>query len=531
MSEQFLYEKKIKSCPELNIWSAFPAIYNFGMSALGYMSIFQRLDEQENYFVERIFTDTKETYLSVNDVDVMTFSMSFELDFLSIFKIFEKYNIPFKSKDRDENHPLIFVGGPVVSSNPEPFCEFFDVIMVGDGENIVDLFEIIRENKNASRKELLNELDKTGQLYIPSHTNYNEKTRKVTKDGECFEIKKISAPLESCVATPILTEDSYFSNTHIIELVRGCPQRCGFCLASYLNLPVRFAKFEQIIESIELGLKYTNKIAFLGALISAHPRFNDICDYVYQKIQNGEEIELSVSSLRADSISPEVVQTLVAAGQKHSTIAIEAGSDRLRKVINKNLTEEQIFKTVKIAKENGLKGLKIYAMIGLPTETQEDIDEMINLASKLKKEFKGFELTFSFASFVPKANTPFQYCAREESKSLEKKYEYIKKQFHKIGVQARLSSVKWDYIQALLSRGDRRLCDYLIRVYNDKGNLGSFKQIYKEMNKQGLLPESDYYALREISFEENNPWDFIRAFVSKEDLIKENKRLLVENGR
>jgi len=202
----------------------------------------------------------------------------------------------------------------------------------------------------------------------------------------------------------------------------------------------------------------------------------------------------------------------------------------LRKVINKNLTEEQIFKTVKIAKENGLKGLKIYAMIGLPTETQEDIDEMINLASKLKKEFKGFELTFSFASFVPKANTPFQYCAREESKSLEKKYEYIKKQFHKIGVQARLSSVKWDYIQALLSRGDRRLCDYLIRVYNDKGNLGSFKQIYKEMNKQGLLPESDYYALREISFEENNPWDFIRAFVSKEDLIKENKRLL-ENGR
>ncbi len=530
MNEQFLYEKKVKTCAELNIWSAFPAVYNFGMSALGYMSIFRRLDEQESYFVERIFTDTKDTQLSINDVDVLTFSMSFELDFLSIFKIFEKYNIPFKSKDRDENHPLIFVGGPVVSSNPEPFCEFFDVIMIGDGENIVDLFEIIKANKNSPRNNLLKELDKTGQLYIPALTNYDEKTRKVTKDGETFEIRKISSKLENCVATPILTEDSYFSNTHIIELVRGCPQRCGFCLASYLNLPVRFAKYEQIIESIDLGLKYTNKIAFLGALISAHPKFSDICDYVYKKIQNGEEIELSVSSLRADSISPEVVKTLVAAGQKHSTIAIEAGSDRLRKVINKNLTEEQIFKTVKIAKENGLKGLKIYAMIGLPTETQEDIDEMINLASKLKKEFKGFEFTFSFASFVPKANTPFQFCAREDSKSLEKKYEYIKKQFHKIGVQVRLSSVKWDYIQALLSRGDRRLCDYLINVYNDKGNLGSFKQVYKGMNKQGLLPDWDYFALREIPFEENNPWDFINAFVSKEDLIKENKRLL-ENGR
>ena len=220
------------------------------------------------------------------------------------------------------------------------------------------MFEIIRKYKNTSRKELLLELDKTEKVYIPQFTEYDEKTHKVTKNGKDFEIKKISATIENCISTPILTEDSYFSNTHIIELVRGCPQRCGFCLASYLNLPVRFAKYEQIIESIELGLKYTNKIAFLGALISAHPRFNDICDYVYQKIQNGEEIELSVSSLRADSISADVVKTLVSAGQKHSTIAIEAGSDRLRKIINKNLTEEQIFKTVKIAKENGLKGLK-----------------------------------------------------------------------------------------------------------------------------------------------------------------------------
>ena len=527
MSEQYLYEQKIKSDVELNIWSAFPAIYNFGMAALGYLSIFKRLDEQPHYFVERVFADTEDTQLKSQDVDVMTFSMSFELNFLTIFKMLEKYNIPLKSKDRDENHPLIIVGGPVVSTNPEPFCEFFDVIIIGDGEDIVDLFEILNQNKTLSRLDLLKKLDETGLVYIPQFTQYDSKERKVTKNGEDFEIKKISAPLANCVSTPILTEKSYFSNTHVIELVRGCPQKCGFCLASYLNLPVRFAKYEQIIESIDLGLKYTNKIAFLGALISAHPRFDDICNYVYQKIQAGEDIELSVSSLRADSISPQVVQTLVAAGQKHSTIAIEAGSDRLRKVINKNLTEEQIFRTVQIAKDNGLKGLKIYAMIGLPTETQEDIDEMISLASRLKKEFKGFDFTFSFSTFVPKANTPFQFCKREESKSLEKKFEYIKKQFHKIGVQVRLSSVKWDYIQAILSRGDRLLCDYLLAVYNDVGNLGSFKKMYKEMHKNGLLPPDEYYALREISFEENNPWDYIKTFTSKEDLIKENKRLLV----
>lgn len=530
--EKFLYQHTIKEDTDFNIWTTFPGIYNFGMSSLGYMSIFKTLDLQDNYFVERIFADTDphNTQLSTNEVDIMSFSMSFEIDFLTIFKIMEKFNIPLKSKDRTEEHPIIFVGGPVVTANPEPFCEFFDVVMIGDGENIVDLMECLRTNKDLPKLERLKKLDELGIVYVPAFTEYDTKTKKVTKNGQEFEIKKICSNLPQCVTTPILTENSYFSNTYIIELVRGCPQKCGFCLASYLNLPIRFASYEQIIENIDFGLQHTNKIAFLGALISSHPRFDDICKYIYDKIQNGENIELSVSSLRADSISPQVVQTLVAAGQKHTTIAIEAGSDRLRKIINKNLTEEQIFETVKIAKENGLKGLKIYAMIGLPTETQKDIKEMVELAKKLKKEFKGFDLTFSFASFVPKAHTPFEFCEREDTKKLEKKYEYIKKQFHSLGIKARCSSVKWDYIQALFSRGDRRLNEYAERVYHDVGNLGSFKQIYKEMKKQKLLPDGDYFARREISFEETNPWDFIKTFTAKEDLIKENKRLLGKNG-
>lgn len=532
MDEKFLYEKKVKTNPDFNIWSAFPGIYNFGMSSLGFLSIFKKLDLQENYFVERLFADSEpqKMLLNVKDVDVLCFSMSFELDFLTIFKIMEKFDIPLKSKDRNENHPIIFVGGPVVTANPEPFCEFFDVIMVGDGEDIVSLMECVRENKHLNKVEKLQKLDEMGIVYIPQFSEYDLQTHKVTKNGNDFEVKKICLELSNCVTTPILTEKSYFSNTFIIELVRGCPQKCGFCLASYLNLPIRFASYEQIIEQIDFGLKHTNRIAFLGALISSHPRFDDICRYIREKIENGENIDLSVSSLRADSISPEVVKTLVAAGQKHTTIAIEAGSDRLRKVINKNLTQEQILNTVRIAKENGLKGLKIYAMIGLPTETQQDIKELVNLAKILKKEHKGFDLTFSFASFVPKAHTPFEFCSREDTKLLEKKYEYIKKKFHALGIKARCSSVKWDYIQALFSRGDRRLSEYALRVYNDVGNLGSFKQVYKEMKKQKLLPDGDYYARREIPFDEINPWDFIKTYTSKEKLIEENKRLLGKNG-
>lgn len=526
--ETFLYNQPPKNDFELKIWCAFPGIYNFGMSALGYMSIFKLLDLQKNYFIERIFVDTEvqNTKLQTKEVDIMCFSMSFELDFLNIFKIMEKFKIPLKAKDRNKNHPLIFVGGPVVSTNPEPFCEFFDIIMPGDGENIVEIMECIKKNKDLDKSELLKRLDELKCLYLPELTQYNPSTREVTQNGHKIEIKKNLSKLSNCLCTPILTEQSYFSNTYIIELVRGCPQKCGFCLASYLNLPVRFAEYEQIIENIDKGLQYTNKIAFLGALISSHPRFDDICRHVSKKIENGENIELSISSLRADSISPDVVKTLVSAGQKHSTIAIEAGSDRLRKVINKNLTHEQILQTVKIARENGLKGLKIYAMIGLPTETQKDIDEMVELAKTLKEQNKGFDFTFSFATFVPKSHTPFQFCQREDTKSLEKKYEYIKKQFHKLGIKARLSSVKWDYIQAIFSRGDRRLNEYAQKVYFEGGNIGAFKSIYKEMKNSNLLPDADYYALREIDFTENNPWDFIKTYTSKEELIKENKRLL-----
>jgi radical SAM superfamily enzyme YgiQ (UPF0313 family) len=232
---------------------------------------------------------------------------------------------------------------------------------------------------------------------------------------------------------------------------------------------------------------------------------------------------MSVSSLRADSISPTVVKTLAECGQKHSTIAIEAGSERLRKLINKNLNEEQIFETVKIAKENGLRGLKIYAMTGLPTETADDIKELAELAKKLKKTYKNLDFTYSFTTFVPKAHTPFQFSKREDSKSLEEKYNYLKKQFHKCGIKIRTSSISWDYYQSLLSRGDRRLGQYLIEVYKEGGNLGAFKQVYKRMEK--LLPPADEFALNEIPTDSNLPWNFIKTAPGAESLIKEYERL------
>lgn len=523
--EIFLYERAVKSSPEINIWLAFPAIRNFGLSSLGYMSIFKTLDSRSDYYVERIFTDTKSAELPLNKVDLMGFSFSFEIDFLGIFKIMETFNIPFYSKDRGEDFPLIFAGGPVVSANPEPFCEFFDFIMIGDAEGIdTRIVDFIKENKHLPKDQLLKLLSEKDGIYVPSLTEFENDTVKM--NGKPLSVEKVSCSIENTITTPVLSEKSFFSNTFIIEIARGCAQRCGFCIASYLNLPVRFADYEQIISEIDRGLKYTNKIALLGALISAHPDFDKICAYIRKKKKQIPDLEMSVSSLRADSISPEVVQTLVDCGQKHATIAIEAGSDRLRKVINKNLTEEQIFKTVRIARENGLKGLKIYAMIGHPTETKEDIEAMVNLAEKLKKEFKTFDFTYSFATFVPKSHTPFQYCAREDNKTLEKKYNFLKKRFHQLGIKIRLSSINWDYYQALLSRGDRRLCKYVEEVYKQGGNLGAFKNAYKKLRAKKLLPSSDEFALKAHELSEPLPWDFINVYPGKEILKNENGRLL-----
>jgi len=506
--EKFLYSKMLSKNADFNMWMAFPGIYSFSMSSLGYLWMFKSIDEMQDVNIERITSDTKETILHKENIDLFGFSFSFDLDFLLIFAMLEKYGYALKSSDRNENQPLIFAGGPVVTANPLPYQDFFDFFIIGDGEDVnLEVVNVCKENKGKPKNEVLRALDKIEGVFVPS---LGKKP-----------IKKLTKRLSECIYTPILSEEAFFKNTFILEMARGCSNRCGFCLASYLNLPLRFMPYEELIKIINLGLENTNRIALLGAQISAHPHFKDICKYIYDKIQKGEKIEMSVSSLRVDAIEPDIVKTLVAAGQKNSTLAIEAGSERLRRVINKNVTEEQIFNAVKIAKENGLKGLKFYGMLGLPTETQEDLNEIVRLAKRLKSEFKGFDISFGFSTFVPKPHTPFQWCGRENTKSLEEKSGFIKKELHKLGVSSTVSSVKWDYWQTVLSRGDETFTDFLIDVYHKGGKIGAFKASAKDHNIN-----TDYYAYNNFKLEEPLAWDFIELKPGKEFLKQENQRLL-----
>ena len=505
--EKFLYKRNPKKNADYNIWMAFPGCYSFALSSLGYLHIFRLMDEIEEVNVERVYSDSTKTEIQFKDVNAIAFSSSFDLDFMSIFPMFDKYKIPYKTSDRDKNMPIIFCGGPVVTANPIPYKDFFDFMIIGDGEQLnTNVVTILADNKDKPKDEILKLLAKLNGVYVP--TLNQEK------------IVKNSCKIENCVYTPILSDDAFFKDMFIIEISRGCANCCGFCMASYLNLPVRFAPYENIIEAIDLGLQYTNKIALLGAQVSIHPKFKQICEYIAQKVQKNPEIEMSISSLRVDAVDDAMIKTLVSAHQKHVTIAIEAGSERLRKVINKNITEEQIKHTVKTARLNGLKGVKIYAMIGIPTETQEDLNEMVRVAKELKQANKGFDISFAFSSFIPKPHTPLQWCGRFSTKELEKRQNFLQKEFHKIGVKTSFSSIKWDYWQTVLSRGDDKISDFIIDVYKNGSKLGAFKKAAKDKFNP------DDYALRDFNVNEALSWDIIDLPPSKEVLIERHKKLL-----
>ncbi len=352
--EKFIYKPAVKNSDAIPLWFCFPATYMIGMCSLGYLHLFRLFDENPDISPERIFTDSEKPLKSVKDIEVMGFSVSFEFDFLGIFSILKKYDIPLRAKDRNENHPLIFGGGPVLTANPEPFADFFDVIMIGEGEEVLsEMMSAYKEVRNSGKKEQLLRLSKIEGIYIPSFydVKYNPDNTisSITpniKDAPETINKKYIKDLSQSIYTPILTEKSVFPGMFLIETARGCPKKCRFCIASYLTLPARYPLYESIKKIIDKALDYSNKIGLLGALITEHPDFEKICEHIL-KLKEEKDLKISVSSLRIDKITPLIVKTLVDCGQKQTTAAVEAGSERLRKYIGKNLSEEDIFSGLK----------------------------------------------------------------------------------------------------------------------------------------------------------------------------------------
>lgn len=464
--EKFFYSPSPKIPNPINVWFCFPAEYVVGMSSLGFLNLFRLFDETPYANIERIFLDTKKTSISIQNVNLISFSFSFEFDFINIFKILEKYKIPLFASTRNKDTPLIMGGGAVLTANPEPFHDIFDFIIVGDGEDIIPkIAKLLYDSHDLSKNSKLEKLAKIKGIYVPSIQNFSE-------------IKRISYLSKECISSPIVTTNTTFSDTFLVEISRGCPYKCNFCLTSHINTPIHHATFESITKQIDIGLQKCNNIGLLGALVPANPCFENLCEYLLKKREK-KDFKVSIGSLRADFITDLNIKMLRECGQKNATIAIEAGSQKMRDFINKKLTEDQIIQAAETCFRGGMDGLKIYAMIGLPNETLEDIEALIHLLKKIRN---GKKLTLSINSFVPKKFTPFEKFPMENRKSLEKKLNYIKKECHKLGINFRPCSIAWNEIQGIISIANRSLLPYIYQGYYDGYTLGAFRKALKKYN-------------------------------------------------
>nr|WP_199326024.1 radical SAM protein [Nostoc parmelioides] len=500
---------------------AFPNEYTVGITSLGYQVVWATLAMRSDVQVSRLFTDTYEPL--PREPEIVGFSISWELDYVNILNLLESLQIPIRASLRDDSHPIVFGGGPVLTANPEPFAEFFDVILLGDGENLLgNLIEAYKEVRNASRQTQLQALAQVPGIYVPSL--YVVEYEAV--DGGISSIKPISLEVPPVVqkqtyrgntlsASTVVTEKAAWENIFMVEVVRSCPEMCRFCMASYLTLPFRTASLAgSLIPAIEKGLQVTNRLGLLGASVTQHPEFETLLDYISQP--KYDDVRLSIASVRTNTVTEQLAKTLAKRDTRSLTIAVESGSEKVRQIINKKLHNDEIIQAAINAKAGGLTALKLYGMVGLPGETPEDLDATVTMMRSIKKAAPGLRLTLGCSTFVPKAHTPFQWYG--VNRQAEKRLQSLQKQLKPQGIDFRPESYNWSIIQALISRGDRRISQLLELTRDFGDSLGSYKRAFKQL--KGQIPDLEFYVHSDWSTEQVLPWSHLQGPLPQSTLLK-----------
>ena len=523
--EKLLFQPVAKEQNAIPLIFAFPNEYTVGITSLGYQLVWANFSLRSDVAVSRLFTDIHENLPRYPEL--VGFSFSWELDYVNILNLLEQLNIPIRSRDRNDNHPLIFGGGPVFTANPEPFADFFDVILMGDGENLLDDFiDSYQQIRHGDRQAKLTHLAQTKGIYIPSLYTVDYES----DDGKITSIKPINGDIPPQVekqtykgnilsASTVVTEKAAWENIYMVEVVRSCPEMCRFCLASYLTLPFRTASLEDsLIPAIEQGLQVTNRLGLLGASVTQHPQFEDLLDYLGRS--KFDDVRISLSSVRTNTVTTKLAGLLSKRDSRSITIAIESGSSKIRDIINKKLENESIIEAGVNAQAGGLKAIKFYGMVGLPHEDESDLDATIDMMKQVKKNAPKLRVTLGCSTFVPKAHTPFQWVGVETAS--KKRLKYLEKNLRKIGVDFRPESYNWSVIQGLISRGDRRLSK-LLELTRDYGDtLGSYKRAFKDL--KGEIPPLDYYVHQNWEMEDVLPWQHLTTSIPHETLINHYHR-------
>ncbi len=517
----------------------YPHQYPVGMSNLGFQAVYRLLNRMDSVVCERVFLPgdqsgsprlvSLESSRPLADFDIVAFSISFENDFPNVLRVLEKAALPLKTMDRGHPHPLVMAGGVACFSNPEPIAEFIDCFLLGEAEPVLSKL-IARFDPTVDRTTLLKDLAQNiPGVYVPSF--YQPRYR---PDGTLAAFEPLTEVptrikrtyLDNLSETPtcsaITTPHTPFGQTFLIETGRGCPHGCRFCSAGYIYRPPRFLPLPLIQDCLDQSRSLANKVGLVGAAVSDLPDIEPLCRHILQS-----EMVTSFSSLRADALSVGLVEVLKHSDIKTATLAPDAGSERMRRVINKGLSEEDILRAADLLVSNGIPNLKLYFMIGLPTETADDVDAVVALCKRIKHTFlkssrargRIGDITVSLNSFVPKPFTPFQWAPMEEVPVLKDKIKTIQKELKQVSnVRLHADVPRWAHLQALFSRGDRRVADLLLSAHANGGN---WPKTFKE---SPLNPA--FYIHRERSFEELFPWDFIDHGLKKTFLIAEYQKAL-----
>lgn len=523
----------------LRVALVYPNTYHVGMSNLGFQTVYRLLNQIPHVVCERAFLPDRSTtpspLLSVEsgrplrDFDMVAFSISFESDYPHVLEILEAAAIPLMSDERSDDHPLVAAGGVACMLNPEPVTAFIDCFLIGEAEALLDPF-FDRFDPETDRREMLKTLAREVRgVYVPMF--YAVRYRKDGTLGSFSPVEAVPRTIErgyakdlsdAAICSSILTPHTTFDQTYLIEVGRGCAHGCRFCAAGYVYRPPRFQSVEHLKKCMEAGAALTGKIGLVGAAVSDLPGIASLCaDY------HDGKTRISFSSLRADALAPELLETLRQGRVKTATIAPDAGSERMRKVINKGIDEVTVLSAAHTLVAEGIPNLKLYFMVGLPTEEMDDVDAIVTLCKRIKHRFlessrtrgRIGDITISLNSFVPKPMTPFQWSAMDETALLKQKIKRVKDGLKRMpNVRLNHDVPRHAYVQALLSRGDRRVASILAGVHRNGGNWA------KTLKSSPV--NADFYVLRERETDELMPWDFIDHGISRSFLEDEYRRAL-----
>lgn len=537
----------VKENADIRFAFFFPDIYEIGMSHLGMKILYEMLNETDDIMCERVFAPdmnmakklrenniplfTLESFSPVEEFDFIGVTIQYEMCLTTMLMMFDLGNIPFLSKDRDESYPIVMAGGPC-TVNPMPFKDFFDVILIGEGEyQLIDIMEIYK--KCESRDEFLKKIRDIEGVYVPKYDDdeNGKMIRKVKKTivedmNECFSIKKPIVPFVSPVHDRIS-----------LEVMRGCRRGCRFCQAGMIYRPVRQKSLGTIKKQADELIKNTGyeEISLTSLSSTDYMGCMDTIKYLIDEYRD-KKINVSLPSLRMDTFSMDLAKTISKVKKTSMTFAPEAGSQRMRNIINKNLSEEEILTTIEEVYKSGYSKLKLYFMLGLPYETKEDIEAIAKLCEKIieiyysidkKKRGRPFSLTISTSCFVPKAFTPFQWFSQDRMEILNEKQQYLKSILPK-KVKYHYHDSRLSMLEAVLAKGDERLSLALIKAYENGCVFDSWNEYFKFDEWVDALKECDIdaqdYASRPMSYEDKLPWDNIDIGVTKEFLINENEK-------